>query len=381
MLTANYRGIDRFFPFMTLCLRQTTLFFTLVAMSVTGAYADATAWPPVRTGLAFAWSTAFDDTYALDSDGNPRLGWEFAPKGRARLNHDGALVIERGGFTGDDVAGNIAKAVSGGSGCTVILHILPHGPNVRGTILRLGSGDTALALDQAGDHFRGSWTAAGVTTQAETVISAAHEPIALALRVDGSTLTLNAGGAGADSVALPPNSWTAPAPSLVLGTADDGRGTGWTGTVQGIAIYSRALPDAELETARMDYAAIVAARKPVPAWRIRARLSEKSTIIPPDELAPYTQGLTIFQYEVLEVLSGDYQHATLHVAHWTVLDRTLLPFAEITPGADLELQLELLDDNPQLESENLSDDAVMDFTLPYFYDAGGYAITYPPPER
>ena len=94
----------------------------------------------------------------------------------------------------------------------------------------------------------------------------------------------------------------------------------------------------------------------------------------PAELAPYTQGLTVFQYDVVKVLSGSYKKALLNVAHWTVMDQQAVPLAPFTAGAVFDLQLELFDENPQLAAENLSDDIVDDFSIPYVYDAGGASL-------
>ncbi len=63
----------------------------LVSLSFAVAFAacaEVPEWPPIRAGLVFSWNTAFADAYVLDTAGKPCIGWEFAPKGRARLNHD-----------------------------------------------------------------------------------------------------------------------------------------------------------------------------------------------------------------------------------------------------------------------------------------------------
>jgi len=118
----------------------------------------------------------------------------------------------------------------------------------------------------------------------------------------------------------------------------------------------------------------VAARTPVPQLQVQAKLVGKSTVLTPEDIAPYTQGLCVYRYEVEKVLDGTYDQPYLHVAHWMVLDERLLPFSKAAIGQECELTLELLNDNPQLAQENLSDDIVEDFSIPYYFDAGGCSL-------
>ena len=160
---------------------------------------------------------------------------------------------------------------------------------------------------------------------------------------------------------------------LSLG-AKSPQGESWWGAINNIAIYKRALPPGVLR----DLQRIAETRRretpKVETIQVRARLRGKSTLMTPADLAPYTQGLTVFQYDVVKVHSGSYTKPILNVAHWTVMDQQAVPLASFNPGAVFDLQVELLDDNPQLAAENLSDDIVDDFSIPYFYDAGAASL-------
>ena len=94
------------------------------------------------------------------------------------------------------------------------------------------------------------------------------------------------------------------------------------------------------------------------------------------QLAPYTQSLAVYEYKVDKVRAGTYPDQKLYVAHWAILDNTRLPFAEVSPGAKYTLILEPFEDQPQLQSENLNDSIVEDFSLPLFYDAGGTSLGF-----
>jgi hypothetical protein len=108
---------------------------------------------------------------------------------------------------------------------------------------------------------------------------------------------------------------------------------------------------------------------------LRARLKTKSPVPTLEELAPYKENLTVFEYEAQEVLRGAYDAPTLYVAHWAVRDSKHMPWmGEVQPNTEVELWLQAFDANPKLSTVNLSDTVTTDFSLPLFHDAGGTSL-------
>jgi len=337
--------------------------------------AGAGTWPPVQDGLTFAWSTAFEPAHAFDPQGNQRIGWQFTPTGRAHLDHNGALVPDSGGFYAEGLGHLIPKDGEG----TVVFSVRPNARSQRGPVLRLGEPPLLAAMQEDQRlrcEFKGDGGDAGLLAQFPPSERAAS--VGIAWDADGVSLYINGEIMSRENIVL--SRLNSESQSLTLGLRKGEEGANWRGIVDGIAVYARALSGDEVRRLHESYAAKTANRDVVPQVRARVRLAGKSTVMTPRELAPYTQGLCVYRYDVLEILEGDYNEKHVHVAHWMVLDQTVLPFSNIEIGTEHELTLELLDDNPQLASENLSDDIVDDFTLPYFYDAGGRAIAYAAPE-
>ena len=356
---------------MTTCYRWAIPILALLLPAMGVAAVATTSWPPIHDGLGFAWSTAFEPAQALDSDGKPRLGWQFTPKGHARLNHHGALVLDGGGFVAEGVSEWLGKSIGKSGACSVVLWIHPGAPAPQGTILHLGD-DTGISISQTGSSLH----AAGSGAKVEADLPEGGGPFALALALSDVGLALYVNGEKRAESSLETTVGVGELPPLTLGKPEGG--AGWTGTAEGLAIYARALAPAEIEALATACADIVRARNPLSQLQVRARLAGKSTVMEPRDLAPYTQGLCVYRYEIVDVLAGDYAESYIHVAHWMVLDQTLLPFSGAEIGSEHTLTLERLEENPQLDAENLSDDIVDDFSLPYYFDAGGCSTATAP---
>jgi hypothetical protein len=153
---------------------------------------------------------------------------------------------------------------------------------------------------------------------------------------------------------------------IVFGDVPAG-GRAWSGTLEGLAIYDRLLPPDEARENHRLYAAQRAARPAVPRLRLAARLAAKSHIPTLDEIAPYREALTVYEYEVERVLEGEYPHPRVRVAHWAILDGAERPPARAQVGMERRLVLEPFDRSPQLESVVVADDLAKG-SLPLYYD-------------
>ena len=119
----------------------------------------------------------------------------------------------------------------------------------------------------------------------------------------------------------------------------------------------------------------LAADAPIPQLRVRATLKSTSTVPTPEDILPYTENLTVFEYQVDEVFFGACDWPTLYVAHWGVRDgKAVARTRQAKPGDTMLLTLERLDSHSDFEHVNRSDDAVRSFENPILYDAGGWAL-------
>jgi hypothetical protein len=102
---------------------------------------------------------------------------------------------------------------------------------------------------------------------------------------------------------------------------------------------------------------------------VRARLVEKTPTPTLEEIAPYTQTLVVYSYEVEEVISGTYESDTLLVAHWGIVDRKTKEL-NLKLKDQVELELEPYENRDELEGERLIME-LSDMHYPLFYDLKG----------
>ncbi len=110
--------------------------------------------------------------------------------------------------------------------------------------------------------------------------------------------------------------------------------------------------------------------------RIRATITAKTPPPLPDDIAPYTENLTVFEYQVDEVLFGSCDLTLLYVAHWGVREgKSLVATVNAQVGDTLDLDLEHFAAHPELEGINIADTVVSDFSLPLLFEVAGLANT------
>jgi len=158
--------------------------------------------------------------------------------------------------------------------------------------------------------------------------------------------------------------WT-PA-QLVFG--DDYTGAkDWPGTLEGIAIYSRALTAEEAKADAAFYLARLQKRKPARRVVVDARLYDISPNTTPDTLDPgYHRLLLIDNYEVVKVIEGTCDDKKIGVARWGILDDRVVKLDRVK-GKVHRLVLEAWEDNFQLDSERQSN-STEEMTLPLYYN-------------
>ena len=100
---------------------------------------------------------------------------------------------------------------------------------------------------------------------------------------------------------------------------------------------------------------------------IEARVLADVPIPTADDIAPYRNGLLVLEYEVLNVIQGQYSESTLLAAHWIIRNAALLDAASRPAGTVVPMTLVPYTSRPELEGQRV----VMDsdrYDLPLFYD-------------
>jgi hypothetical protein len=145
----------------------------------------------------------------------------------------------------------------------------------------------------------------------------------------------------------------------------------WAGTLEGVAIYSRALEPGEVHRNAAVYRELVRSRKVIPQVEVAAKLIAKSAVPTLAEIRPYREALVVCKYEVTRVLRGNLRDKEVLVAQWALLDGRPQPVATLQPGAAVQMVLEPWTDNPQLRRFVCKDgfDGDRELALPRYYDA------------
>jgi hypothetical protein len=100
---------------------------------------------------------------------------------------------------------------------------------------------------------------------------------------------------------------------------------------------------------------------------LNVRLKSATTIPDPQTILPYRHALVVNEYEVMDVIQGQYAPGTIRIAQWIIRDSKVLPDAKRIAGSGFTLTVEPYDAHPELEGERLLSD-VEQSTLPLYYD-------------
>ncbi len=152
-------------------------------------------------------------------------------------------------------------------------------------------------------------------------------------------------------------------------TIGDGK---WEGAVEGLAVYARGLTEKEVVK---DFAALsekAKARKPAKRVKLRGKLVEMTAVRAAEELKDYNRALLVYTYEVEEVISGEYDQPKVYVNHWSLMEKKPLKSIPRKLGQSYTLEIEHLDEHPELDSERRWSD--QDLILEEYFD-----VTTPKP--
>ena len=335
----------------------------------------ATKEHALEAGPIFQLSTLNDEIFARDVEGQPINWLEARPRGFARRNAFGALDLSAGGYVIEQVGSLLADHLERTQAFTLMASVTCFDGEMadEGPIISLSVGKRGIQLAQRGAQiiFRAEGMDGNRVCQAlpgeRKHVGITYADRTLHYVVNGLLMAAET----LDEKISIPN-----AARLSLGQVAPSISSHWNGIIEGVAVYDRALTLEEIAALDQAQKRRIAEREPIPQLRVRAVLLDKSHVPTPQQLSPYRQSLAVFLYEVREVLCGQYEEEQLHVAHWCVLDRAALPYKDTEIGSEHILLLEPFEVHPYLESEPISTDVVEDFSLPWFYDAGGRSLGF-----
>ena len=316
-------------------------------------------WPADREGLQFLWQTGDAPNLIHDPAEGVDRALRLEPTGRAHLDHHFRMAVAGGAFVSTPEEGNRLRwALQASNELTLELTLRPAAAAQTGRVVSFGRGGENFTLWQRGSTF--GWTLRIGPARAErrdasveigalpadraTHLVLTHTPSSTRVWVDGEVL-LETDAVGGDFYhfrSLP----------LAVGGGAGGGGD-WAGTVEGLAIWSRVLADAEIREDHLRYQALAARRPEVPSWEVEAEVVAVSDTPTAQEITPYTRALRTVDYRVVRWLSGEPRGDRIRVVEWAMLDGRQLPAA--APGTGERLRLEPFAANPQLEGLYLSD--------------------------
>lgn len=324
-------------------------------------------WPAVADAVFALRNAGLAAPFtAFDARGGDLLVLPCQSRGRAFLGRFFDLVCDGGSFIAEDAGTWIGKQVAESGEFTVELTVTPAAsqPPAPGVVLAYGSDEQAdftLLQDKTGLAMRLGQTAPTHLFAVEAG-KTAHVLIACGKKRWAAYLD----GRAVRSGPMPTDAAAWEAGELVLGANVSGADP-WRGRIEAVALFPRALTAAEAAKQHAAARALRAGRKPARAVRFRGTLVRQAETAALEAIRPYTRSMTAAEYKVDEVLEGEWDEPTITVLHWMIMEGKRLPMADREMGARVELEVESLDDHPQLETARRDEMIDGEIALDMFY--------------
>jgi len=323
-------------------------------------------WPATRDDLVFLWRTGDSPNLVRDPETGSERTYTLEASGRAHLDHAFRMRLGEGVFAAPEEASNrLLEAATASNELTLEATLTSREASVAGLrrIVTFSNGPRRrnLTLGQEGNRLvlrlrTGPTGPNADRPQVELFDLTPGEPVHVTVTYTPGRLTVFRDGEPAlESGAIQGSFNMHWRPGRLVFGDEWGGGGAWPGTLEGVAIYSRALPAETVREGWLRYRRILRARPEVPRSVVRARLVARSDIPTLAEISPYRRALAVDAYEVLGTLSGAPLEGTVRVARWVILDGETLSGARERPGVTARLTLEPFADNPQLDGVYLSE--------------------------
>ncbi len=335
-----------------------------VAVPTRGA-SEPASWPIDPRGLIFLWQT--DDGFNDVEDpatGEPRACL-LEPRGRAWVDRNFAMVLSGGFFVADDpsVLGVLRGAQRTNElsiEVTVTPHRLASSDMARIMTFSGGMGSRNFTLGQVDDRLSFRLRTASTGRNADRPqLDLGQVPIGRPTHLvvsysAGHFVAYLDGRQVLDTDVVQDGFFHWQARPLIFGNEWQAQRP-WHGGIEGVAIYDRVVGPEEVQESFRRAAELRAERPVIPQVRLRATLRRRSPTPSLEEISPYRQALSVYEYEVEEVLEGEVNGPILRVVHRVLADGEALPVSRRTVSQTYEMTVEPFFDHPELESLFLSD--------------------------
>lgn len=337
-------------------------------------------WPSSSEGLVYVFQTADQPNLVPAADG-PSRAFALEPRARARLNGHQGLVLTGGAYVVQDADSALLDACRRSGQLTIEAVIEPddlkqNGP-ARIVTFSSSAGERNFTLGQQDDRliFRLRTPSTGLNgVQPEVTlgnvaagwpqhVAVSYRPGEMAAYINGTQI-YRGGDVKGDFSNWSPH-------HLLLGDEWDGA-RDWRGSLEGVAIFSRALTAEEIRRDADEYRGLIESRPPAQRIAIDAELVARSPVPTLQEIKPYRSALVVYKYRLVgavpKALAGQ---KDVLVAHWALLDGRPEPVGDWRPGTKTRLLLEPVERNPQLQRFVTKDefDSDDDLARPRYYDA------------
>lgn len=335
-------------------------------------------WPVTTDGLVFAW----ENKTAAPASG-VRFSGPLAPAGFATYGRYFEMDLSAGAFdappaAAETLARECAASNAWSVECLLTERRTDAPVSVRLMALDAADGRTAFALYRVDrklvlrarlDGAQGS--PALVYPAVLTHLSIEEDrPVHLLLTLKGNRLGCYVDGQLMKEFLLEASglsAWAAPgnaAPRLSFGDLEP-YGSPWTGMLERVAFYHRALDSREIEEAWETAKKLMEKRKRPSRIRLKAKLLEAP---PAAETLQQPLLLASSVWEVQQVNTGSLEHRKIAVLHWTRLNGRPVPSGLPAPGEVTELILEPLEEHPELTGGQGIETLPPSSELPLYFD-------------
>lgn len=311
-------------------------------------------WPASRDGLGFLWENAKARNIVRDPQTGDLSAYSLSLRDRAWYDRNNAAVFDGGNASIPGFGDKFSNAVRNSGQFTYELTITPRNmERSRQCILSNG-------LSQ--DHDKLLFDKVPLCTLKANQPN--HVAITRSSGADGRLICYLDGrevfnATRADSLAGFRFQWVSVGNNL-----DD---QPWFGTIEGIALYSRAFNADEALAHAKAYGAVMASHKPANGFEADAKLVAVSPPPKLKDIQPYKQALAVYEYDIQRVTAGAFKPGKVRVAHWVLLDSEPQRIAQAPLGAIVHLQLEPFDANSQLAEEYMADALTPDPEAPLYF--------------
>ena len=346
------------------------------------------AWPTRPKGLVFLWEDSQQPNLTRDPATGRRRAYRLNFRGRSWLDHNYAIHLVGRGFVDVEEAGDAIAAACKDTGALSVAATIVSADYRQGAIsakaerpariltlvsnknpakahfsLAQASNELFFSLDAGANAPQPRWARLNCclrTGRASVLVTYAAG--VLTAYLDGQVVFESKGLKGDLSRWSPAR--------LLLGGSSGGK-QAWSGTLEGVAIYNRAVGPEEAWADYRRYAAKVRARKPVPKLHVDAKLLARALVPDPKDLGTYRKALVVCEYELVQSRGPGVAPKRFRVAHWGILDREPQGLSKRALGRTYRMVLEPFDANPQLKTAPLRDTPLpLAPDLPLYFETG-----------